>query len=100
MEEKTALSAVSYIGCAISIACLLITIVLLVYYRLVATFMCLLAATVFCVICRNTLFEGIHNFVHLNLSVALLCALIIFVSGIETATGSEVSLIHTTYVHL
>ena len=36
------------------------------------------------------MFKGIHNFVHLNLAIALLLALITFVSGIETATGNEV----------
>ena len=41
--------------------------------------------------CRNTLLEGIHNFIHLNLAIALILALIVFVSGIETATDSEVS---------
>ena len=44
-----------------------------------------------CGICRNTLLEGIHNFVHLNLAIALILALVVFVSGIETATESEVS---------
>ena len=33
-EERTALSAVSYVGCGISIICLLITLIVLVYYRL------------------------------------------------------------------
>ena len=42
---------------------------------------------------RKTAFKGKHNLVHLNLCVALLLALIVFVSGIETATESEVSLI-------
>ena len=45
-----------------------------------------------CDICRNTLLEGIHNFIHLNLAIALIMALIVFVGGIETATDSEVSL--------
>ena len=39
---------------------------------------------------RKMLFEGIHNFIHLNLAVALLLALIVFVGGIETATENEV----------
>ena len=34
-EERTVLSAISYIGCGISIACLLVTIAVLLYYRLV-----------------------------------------------------------------
>ena len=41
-EEKTALSAVSYIGCGISIVCLLVTIIVLVYYRLVVMIVCVL----------------------------------------------------------
>ena len=45
----------------------------------------------YCGIYRNTLLKGIHNFIHLNLAIALLLALIIFVSGIERATESEVS---------
>ena len=32
-EENTALSVVSYIGCGVSIVCLLIVIITLVYYR-------------------------------------------------------------------
>ena len=102
--ERTALSAVSYVGCGISIVCLLITIIALVYYRLVASYVCSCLCTVGshihiyiyiinCILCncRNTLLEGIHNFIHLNLAIALTLALIVFVSGIETATDSEVS---------
>ena len=36
------------------------------------------------------MFQGIHNFIHLNLAIALLLALITFVGGIETATENEV----------
>ena len=39
---------------------------------------------------RNSL-KSKHNIVHLNLSIALLIGLILFVSGIENSTGSEVS---------
>ena len=38
---------------------------------------------------RNTLLKGIHNFVHLNLAIALFSALIIFVIGIEAAANDE-----------
>ena len=41
--------------------------------------------------CRKSLFKGIHNFVHLNLSVALSSALLVFVSGIEGAVDNNVS---------
>jgi len=43
------------------------------------------------VIYRNSLLKGIHNFIHLNLTIALALALLVFVTGIETATGNEVS---------
>ncbi|XP_065909619.1 uncharacterized protein [Dysidea avara] len=65
-EERSILSLVSYVGCGVSIICLLVAITILVYYS-------------------KTLTKGIHNFVHINLSVALLLALAIFVGGIETA---------------
>jgi len=42
---------------------------------------------------RNTLLKGVHNFVHLNLSIALFLALTVFVAGIDTATGSKVNLL-------
>ena len=40
---------------------------------------------------RNTLLQGINNFIHLNLAIALFLALTVFASGIESATESEVS---------
>ena len=91
-EERTALSIVSYIGCGISIICLVITIILLVYFRLVTILVCEYLYVCNYGIYRNTLLKGIHSFIHLNLVIALLLALIVFVSGIETATKSEVSL--------
>ena len=90
-EENTALSAVSYIGCGISIVCLLIVIIVLVYYRLVVNQVC--EDYIHCDVYRNTLLNGLHNFIHLNLAVALVIALIVFVGGIETATDNEVSYI-------
>ena len=35
--------------------------------------------------------KEIHNFVHLNLAIALFLALTVFVAGIETATKNKVS---------
>ena len=35
--------------------------------------------------------KEISNFIHLNLAIALFLALTVFVSGIESATESEVS---------
>ena len=42
---------------------------------------------------RKVTFKGRHNKIHLNFSLALLLGLIVFVSGIETATDNEVSII-------
>ena len=36
--------------------------------------------------------KGVHNFVHINLSIALLLALIVFVAGIETAADNQVAM--------
>ena len=44
-----------------------------------------------CDTCRNTLLRGVHNFIHLNLAIALLMGLLVFVGGIERATEHEVS---------
>ena len=44
------------------------------------------------ILCRKTIFKGIHNFIHLNLAIALFLALVVFVSGIEPAADSRVSI--------
>ena len=49
-------------------------------------------AVVFMVIYRKTLFQGIHNFIHLNLAISLFFALITFVSGIQVATEHKVNM--------
>ena len=53
---------------------------------------------------RKTIFKEIQNFVHLNLAIALSLALVVFVSGIQTATENDVSLQftknHFEYVYL
>ncbi|XP_065914522.1 adhesion G-protein coupled receptor D1-like [Dysidea avara] len=68
--EEKALSIVSYIGCGISILSLLLTIVAMLFWR-------------------KSIYKGVLNFIHLNLTLSLLIGLIIFVSGIETATGNK-----------
>ena len=40
---------------------------------------------------RKKLFTSVNFFIHLNLSISLLLALAVFVSGIETATANHVS---------
>ena len=39
---------------------------------------------------RKQLFEKPHNFVHLNLAIALFLAFLVFVAGIESAKHNEV----------
>ena len=39
---------------------------------------------------RSTLLKEIHNFVHLNLAIALFLALTVFSIGIETAASNKV----------
>ncbi|XP_065916114.1 uncharacterized protein [Dysidea avara] len=70
-EEATALNIVSYIGCSVSIVCSVIAIYLLLIYR-------------------NTILKGTHNFVCLNLAIALLLSLLVFVGGIKGGTYNNV----------
>ncbi|CAI8057672.1 Latrophilin-like protein LAT-2 [Geodia barretti] len=65
--EAMALSGVTYLGCGISIICILLTLLCMVVFR-------------------ETLNKGVLLYIHFNLFLALLLALIIFVFGIETAT--------------
>ncbi|XP_065903444.1 adhesion G protein-coupled receptor L3-like [Dysidea avara] len=67
-SESDALSIVSYIGCVISIVCLLFAIIMIV-------------------LLRNKVFNQAQHFVHFNLCIALLLGLVTFVSGIEPASG-------------
>jgi len=45
-------------------------------------------------LCRKSLNKGVLLYIHLNLAIALLIALVIFVSGIETGTPVPVSTVH------
>ena len=44
--------------------------------------------------CRKEIFNQVRHFIHINLSVALLLGLIVFVSGIETASDLRVRIIY------
>ena len=80
--------------------CLLTTIIALLYYRYAIIFnTCVYIYVCNCIYdtCRKTLLRGIHNFIHLNLAIALLMGLLVFVGGIERATEHEVS---TSYLVL
>ncbi|XP_065909246.1 uncharacterized protein [Dysidea avara] len=63
-----ALSIISYIGCAISLVCLVLSIILLTIVTLRK---------------RDKIN---HPFIHLNLCIALALGLLVFVAGIDTAT--------------
>ena len=45
--------------------------------------------------CRKELIQKLHNFVHLNLCIALSLGLLLFLTGIQTATANIVSDKHT-----
>ncbi|XP_065901795.1 adhesion G protein-coupled receptor L4-like [Dysidea avara] len=66
-SESEALAIISYIGCAVSIVCLIIAVILLIALR-------------------KRVFKLRHHFIHTNLAIALLLGLVVFVSGIETAS--------------
>jgi hypothetical protein len=69
-REALAFSIVSYIGCAISLVCLIATVIFLLTLR-------------------KELITKLVNYVHLNLSISLICGLVVFVSGIQTGTSSR-----------
>ena len=41
-------------------------------------------------LCRKKIFNHLQHFIHLNLAVALLIGLVLFVSAIETVSDSRV----------
>ncbi len=47
---------------------------------------------------RKELLTKVHNFIHLNLSISLLLGYVVFLSGVETAVASEVSLESSVYL--
>ena len=49
---------------------------------------------------RSKIFDGVQDFVHFNLSLSLTLGLITFVSGIEAANNTDVSIIHHCYNEL
>jgi hypothetical protein len=73
IPEARALSIVTYIGLTISVICLIATIIFFIVLPIYQRKFVVL------------------NFVHLNLSVCLLLAYIVFMSGIETAVGDKVA---------
>ena len=88
--EELGLTVVSYVGCSISIISLLLTIILLLALRWwVGPFHgCCAPHLIFF---RKKLKKGVLLYIHLNLAVALLLGLMVFVTGIDTATSLPVS---------
>ena len=50
--------------------------------------------------CRNELIQKLHNFVHLNLCIALSLGLLLFLTGIQTATANIVSDRQTNRIYI
>ena len=94
-DVQFSLEVVSYIGCAISIVCLIITVVFFLLQGYAIYIIVKLSLLV--LFDRKRLFDKVHYFVHLNLALALLLANLVFVSGIETATVNEVRVLHNMY---
>lgn len=89
-DVKLALEVVSYIGCAVSIICLIATVIFFLLQGYVPNPIWIYCRY-FYVLYRKKLLAKGHNFVHLNLALSLLLANIVFVSGVETATANEVN---------
>jgi len=71
--------------------CMLMVLLFCLFSHLLFFYMCV----------RKKAFNKRHHMVHLNLSIALLLALLAFVSGVETASNSKVSvLIYQTYMYV
>jgi hypothetical protein len=67
-----ALSVVSYIGLSLSMICLLATIIFYISFG-------------------KKLFSAVHNFIHLNLSIALFVGYLVFGVGVELAAKNEIA---------
>ena len=97
--QRLALSIISYIGCIISIVCLLLSVLFFLTFGSVVVQCCNDSCCLWWSPCSKQLFVAVHNFVHLNLAIALLLGLIVFVAGIETAVGNRVSVLQKLYHH-
>ena len=95
----------SYIGCAISLACLLLSLLIFIMFGLVYITICnnikyLLDLTKLLMYfyCRRALNKGILLYIHINFVISLSLALTVFVVGIESATGYNVSDMFLHYI--
>ena len=99
--ESEALRIVSYIGLAISLACLLLTIIFFISFgsvpschhardSIVSHLSLAILPVCVCVLYSKKLFAAVHNFVHLNLAIALFCGYLVFAVGVELANHEKV----------
>ena len=51
-----------------------------------------------CWFCRKELFIAMHNFVHLNLAIALFVGYLVFAVGVELAADNDVCVYNCFYV--
>ena len=94
------LQFISYIGCGISIACLLVAIVFFLFLGWAVPYYQWHLPTVVILFLRRELFAKVHYFIHLNLSITLCLAYITFVAGIEKGAAYQVGNIqHDTFKH-
>ena len=91
-NEYKALNIVSYVGCGMSLVCLLLTIIYLLSLKWVSILheLIWLTRAAACLECRKKLVKQIHYFVHLNLATALFLGLFMFFF-VEVAGRSPVS---------
>ena len=103
-----ALEIVSYIGLAISLACLLLTIIFFLSLgsapppaKATPTRLSFFTSLSLSLLAnthththththRKKLFSAVHNFVHLNLAISLFIGYLIFAVGVELAKNNEV----------
>jgi len=88
MDADT-LSFAAYIGCGIAIICLLLTIFILFVLGYVVVDIMSIAVKI-CLLRRIKVFDQIQDFVHFNITLALLVGLFMFVFGVEVAKDNDV----------
>ena len=92
-----ALSIVSYIGLSLSLVCLLVTIIFFISFGYATALLnqlhlytCMCTHDISSHFYRKNLFSAVHNFIHLNLSIALFVGYIVFAVGVELAAKNTV----------
>ena len=65
----------------------------------VGVYMCFLMLCIISCICRKKLLASVNQFIHVNLALTLLLSLLVFVIGVQTATGSKVCISISLVIH-